>query len=161
MVDFFLIALAKVASTLSSVPCMHIWNEKEIVAAAVIMMIARRPFSDAKNDSFWLFEVWGHINMHTFVQLKKIPFERILKRSSWQLHPSFSAGLKTNYRYMVWRKNCSGGVLQDSAKLRTWFRYSGENRTKVVLTFLNITKFSTNPNDQLWQEWKRKWHEKC
>ena len=43
----FLIALAKVASTFSGEPCMHIWNENVIVAAAVIIIIASRPFSDA------------------------------------------------------------------------------------------------------------------
>ena len=51
-IDSFLIALAKVASTLSAVPCIHIWNENEIVAAAVMIMIARRPFSDSKNHFY-------------------------------------------------------------------------------------------------------------
>ena len=47
-IDCFLIALTRVASTFSSVPCIHIWKENEIVAVAVMMSSARRPFSDAK-----------------------------------------------------------------------------------------------------------------
>ena len=79
----------------------------------------------------------------------------------------FKRGWRRAMVHSLWRKNL--GVLHVSAKLCTWFRFCGEKRSKVVfqnrfklvLTFLNITQFSTSPNDQLWQKWKREWHEKC